>query len=123
MAVAVCLRRERPYYPAGDSLLNEACKPGRADWYHAAITYRGEDAAWVGCTVVGYDAGGMRLWPRSWAIPLIPVVPSPVAAVLRMRGGQTIRVDYHLPGVRQGGPRGPVTRYVGRCHTYAAEPS
>ena len=122
-SVAVCLRRERRYYEAGDSLLTQACKPGRADWYHAVVTYRGRDAAWVGCMVVGYDAGGKRLWPRSWAIPLIPFVPSPVAAVLRMHDGQTVSVDYHLPGARQGGPRGPVARYVGHCYAYAAEPS
>jgi hypothetical protein len=117
VALAACLRRERGYYEAGDSLIDEACRPGRADWYHAVVTYRGTDAAWVGCAVVGYDARGTRLWPRSWGMPLLPVVPTPVAAVIRMHKGQTMRVDYHLPGVRQGGPPGPVTRYIGHCHT------
>lgn len=56
-------------------------------------------------------------------MPLIPVVPSPTAAVLRMRGGQTIKVDYHLPGIPRGGPPGPVARYVGHCATYTTEPS
>ena len=123
IALSVCLRRERVYYEPGDSLINQACRPGRADWYHAVVTNRGADSAWVGCAVVGYDADGTRLWPRAWGMPLIPVVPSPVAAVIRMHGGQTLKVDYHLPGVRQGGPPGPVARYVGHCQTYAAEPS
>lgn len=70
-----------------------------------------------------YDAVGTRLWPRPWVMPLIPVVPSPTAAVLRMRGGQTIKVDYHLPGIPRGGPPGPVARYVGHCATYTTEPS
>jgi hypothetical protein len=120
--LAVCLRREGGYYEAGDSLVNQACRPGRADWYHAVVTYRGRDAAWVGCAVVGYDAYGTRLWPRPWVMPLRPVVPSPVGALVRMHGGQTIKVDYHLPGVRQGGPPGPVARYVGRCQAYTAAP-
>jgi len=121
--LAVCLRRERAYYEAGDRLIDQACRPGRADWYHAVVTYRGRDAAWVGCAVVGYDAVGTRLWPRPWAMPLIPVVPSPTGSVLRMHGKQTIKVDYHLPGARLGGPPGPVARYVGHCATYTAEPS
>lgn len=121
--VAVCLRRERAFYEPGDSLIRQACRPGRADWYHAVVTYHGGASAWVGCAVVGYDRGGRRLWPHSWAMPLLPVVPAPVAAVLRMHHEQRITVDYHLPGISQGGPPGPVARYVGRCYTYAAEPS
>jgi hypothetical protein len=54
---------------------------------------------------------------------MLPTVPSPVAAVVRVHGGQTIRVDYHLPGVSQGGPPGPVAWYTAQCQTYAAEPS
>ena len=119
----MCLRRERAYYEAGDRLINEACKPGRADWYHAVVTYRGRDTAWVGCAIVGYDAVGTRLWPRPWVMPLRPVVPPPTGAVLQMHGEQTIKVDYHLPGVHQGGPPGPVARYVGHCATYTTEPS
>lgn len=121
--IAVCLRRERAFYAPGDSLIRQACRPGRADWYHAVVTYRGAPPAWVGCRLVGYDTRGRRLWPRSWAMPLLPVVPSPVAAVVRMHHGQRVTVDYHLPGVSQGGPPGPVARYLGRCSTYAAEPS
>lgn len=123
LPLPTCLRRERAFYQAGDSLIRQACRPGRADWYHAVVTYLGGTDAWVGCAVTGYSAGGRRLWPRSWAMPLLPVVPSPVGAFIRMHHGQTITVDYHLPGTRQGGPPGPVARYVGRCQTYAAEPS
>jgi len=54
---------------------------------------------------------------------LRPVVPPPTGAVLQMHGEQTIKVDYHLPGVHQGGPPGPVARYVGHCATYTTEPS
>jgi hypothetical protein len=124
MSLPVCMRRERAHYEAGDRLVTAPCKPGRADWYHAVVTYRGRDAAWVGCAVVGYDAYGTRLWPRPWELPLTPVVPSPpVPAVVRMHGGQTITVDYHLTGERQGGPPGPVARYVGHCATYTTAPS
>jgi hypothetical protein len=123
VSLAVCLRRERAFYEAGDRLITAACKPGRADWYHAVVTYRGRDAAWVRCAVVGYDAAGTRLWPRPWAMPLTPVVPPPTGAVQRMHGGQTIKVDYHLPGERHGGPPGPVARYVGRCATYMTAPT
>jgi hypothetical protein len=56
-------------------------------------------------------------------MPLLPVVPEPVAAAVRMHPGQTITVDYHLPAVAQGGPRGPVARYTARCSALAAEPS
>ncbi len=84
--------RRRPLHVAGDSLINRACQPGRADWYHAVV-------------------------------PLIPVVPSPVAAGVRMHAGQTITVDYHLPGVREGGPPGPLVRYVGHCRAFAADPA
>ena len=122
LSLPVCLRRERAYYEAGDRLINQACKPGRADWYHAVVTYRGRYAAWVRCAVVGYDAVGTRLWPRPWSMPLTPVVPPPTGAIQRMHGGQTITVDYHLPGARQGGPPGPVTRYVGHCATYTTAP-
>jgi hypothetical protein len=123
LPLPACLRRERAFYQAGDGLIRRACRPGRADWYHAVVTYRGTTDTWVGCAVTGYDAGGHRLWPRPWGIPLIPMVPSPVGAVQRMHHGQTITVDYHLPGIRQGGPPGPVARYVGRCQTYPAAPS
>jgi hypothetical protein len=34
-SLAVCLRRERARNEAGDRLINQACRPGRADWYHA----------------------------------------------------------------------------------------
>jgi hypothetical protein len=123
LALATCVRRERAYHEAGERLINQACRPGRADWYHAVVTYRGRDAAWVACVLVGYDAVGTRLWPRQWIMPLTPAVSSsPVPAVLRMHGGQTITVDYHLPGMRHGGPPGPVARYVGHCQTYTAEP-
>jgi hypothetical protein len=55
-------------------------------------------------------------------MPMLPVVPEPVAAVMRMHPGQTITVDYHLPAVSQGGPRGPVASYTARCRALAAEP-
>jgi hypothetical protein len=118
----ICLRRERRFYQAGDSLIRPACKPGAADWYHAVVRYQGAER-WVGCTVVGYDAGGRRLWPGSWSMPMLPVVPEPVAVAVRMHAGETLTVDYHLPGVSQGGPPGPVARYVAYCQTLAAEPS
>ena len=124
VALAVCLRRERRYSDAGDRLIHRACRPGSADWYHAVVTYRGRKATWVACTVVGYDADGTRLWRRPWGMPLTPVVPSPaIPAVVRMRSGQTIKVDYHLPGMRRDGPPGPVARYVGRCSSYDTAPT
>jgi hypothetical protein len=120
LPLAVCMRRERAYYPDGGMLLERACRPGPADWYHAVVTYRARGAAWIGCDVVGYDADGTRLWPTPLAMPLTPVASSPTAAERRMHGGQTITVDYHLPGVRRGGPPGPVARYVGHCRSYVA---
>ena len=120
--LSVCLRRERRYYQQGDSLIRKACTPGRADWYHAVVTYHGPPR-WVGCALVGYDAGGRRLWSRAWGMPMLPVVPEPVAVAARMHAGETVTVEYHLPSVSQGGPPGPVARYVAHCQTLAAEPS
>jgi hypothetical protein len=118
----VCLRRERRYYEPGDSLIREACTPGRADWYRAVVTFHGAET-WVGCTLVGYAAGGRRLWSGSWGMPMLPLVPAPVAVAVRMHAGGTLTVDYHLPSVAQGGPPGPVARYDAHCETLAAEPS
>jgi hypothetical protein len=118
----ICHRRERKYYEPGDSLIREACITGHADWYHAVVTYHGA-ARWVACTLVGYDAGGRRLWSGTWGMPMLPVVPAPVAVAVRMHAGQTLTVDFHLPSVSQGGPPGPVARYVAHCQTLAGEPS
>ena len=120
--VPICLRRERTFYQPGDGLIRQACTPGPADWYHAVVTYHGV-RKWVGCALVGYDAAGRRLWSDAWGMPMLPVVPEPVAAALMMHSGQTVTVDFHLTGVSQGGPPGPVTRYVAHCRTFAAEPS
>jgi hypothetical protein len=122
LSLPVCRRRERAFYGAGDRRITAACNPGRADWYHAVVTYRGRDPAWVKCGVIGYDASGRRLWPRAWDMPLTPVVPPPTGAAQRMHGGPTMEVDYHLPGRRRGGPPGPVARYVGRCATSTIAP-
>jgi hypothetical protein len=122
LPLAVCLSRERAYYPPGDSLIQEACRPGHATWYHAVVSYRGDGTVFVGCTLVGYDASGRRLWPGAWGMPMEPVVPQAVAATVRMRPGQTVTVDYHLPGVSQGGPPGPVAHFVAHCQTLAGEP-
>jgi hypothetical protein len=65
------------------------------------VTYHGAES-WVESTPVGYDTAGRRLWSGSWAIPMRPVVPEPVAVAVRMHSGQTVSVDFHLLSVSQG---------------------